>query len=1054
MFIPQLGVETQAQNNGGSLSSYTVEIVYWGPNWYWTQVKMNQYTAATGKLLSDGYLNGVMQYGSNGSASLYSQTVADTNPLPDTVDRDEVEDQMDLLNQQGNALQTGRPTLYLFATPAGLSQGFSSRGSVGHNWVGNDVPIIWNGNTDTVDDFTFTSSHELDESFSDPGGNGFEVHPGPWDFGPNVNGQDQIGDYEPVDKGFYRFRMGDGIEAQPYWSRQDQAFIIGDGNPWHQFWITPIYNGGYFSGQYNVTILGDQTGSPDDFYTIATTSTHGQTELSIMANGESVLFDQGTVNNIMIGAGGGNNTLSIEGMPFGNLVIGCSGNLKVVYAGPDAVNGTVTASAAEKLSVVDTSFSFSFTHNVTVGAAFLNLDGAFNLAYTLSTGYLEIDGASGTTYTIGNTPFGGEPLSVVTTGGNNHILLQGASGPTYPDTGAGDVTTVGRYGYLTGIGAPVYVLGGGQLIVDDSSDPSNAPFTIQSYAVLYGQASAPVARIYYIGSQGVTLNGGKGSTGTYQFTVQSTASGTPVNITTGAGTETNEVDVAGDSSLLTIADLGTGTDNVNIGTTQSLSPIAMVQVDGGLSTFVRVNDQNNPGTPPAAGLNFYNTATQYTITKTGLTRYPYLLGEIGGGPPTTINYSNIQSLTLNAGNNGPNAVAVEGTLYPIIINAGTSTNRIDVTPTTKDLQNLMGALTIQGGNPVLNVYDQNDPWGVAPSSPITYDVGFGVTWTSHPKYGGQVTQIAASSFAGLNLYTSSNSNVVTVNANPAPLTITSGAADTIVVKSFGPLAVDAHGGTMILDDGIIYSNIGSAGYDTYDDTFTVTDQALVRDEHMQEVIYGDPDQVTHDKGGGGNTTWNYYYISTLNYKNVTTLLINGTSVDSTFNVQSTPAGVPVTINAGSGGTHRFFVGANGSVKNIRSLLILNGNGPKDTLLVDDSQATTQDRVTVTPNQVGGAAADQFFGAGGSVNYGGKSALTLNLSRAADDTVALTSSAATAFFVNGDPSEFAAGHGAALDIDLTGVLNEQLTSTGPGAGVVTFGNRQSVTFGNLKLVQTH
>jgi hypothetical protein len=41
MFIPQLGLETQAQNNGGSLSSYAVEIVYWGPDWYWTQDKMN-----------------------------------------------------------------------------------------------------------------------------------------------------------------------------------------------------------------------------------------------------------------------------------------------------------------------------------------------------------------------------------------------------------------------------------------------------------------------------------------------------------------------------------------------------------------------------------------------------------------------------------------------------------------------------------------------------------------------------------------------------------------------------------------------------------------------------------------------------------------------------------------------------------------------------------------------------------------------------------------------------------------------------------------------------
>jgi hypothetical protein len=295
--------------------------------------------------------------------------------------------------------------------------------------------------------------------------------------------------------------------------------------------------------------------------------------------------------------------------------------------------------------------------------------------------------------------------------------------------------------------------------------------------------------------------------------------------------------------------------------------------------------------------------------------------------------------------------------------------------------------------------------------------------------------------------------VVTVNANPAPLTITSGAADTIVGKAFGPLTVDAHGGTLTLNDGVTNSGAGGEIIDTYNVGFTVTDQAIVWNEHLKEVEYIDPGQVVNHKGGG-IVTLNYYYTATLNYKNVTALTVNGAPVDSTFNVQSTPAGMPVKITAGGGGTHQFVVGANGSVKNIRSQLTLSGNGPKDTLVVDDSQATSQDKVTVTPTQVGAAATDQFFGTGGCLNYGGMSALTLNLSHAADDTVALTPSTATAFFLNGDPSEFAAGHGAALDIDLTGVVNELLTSTGPGAGVVTFGNRQSVTFGKLKAVQTH
>jgi hypothetical protein len=206
------------------------------------------------------------------------------------------------------------------------------------------------------------------------------------------------------------------------------------------------------------------------------------------------------------------------------------------------------------------------------------------------------------------------------------------------------------------------------------------------------------------------------------------------------------------------------------------------------------------------------------------------------------------------------------------------------------------------------------------------------------------------------------------------------------------------------------------------------------------------------------------FTETLNYANVKSLALHGGSIDTTFKVQSTPAGVPVTISAGSriqpvtvGGSalvNQFIVGVNGSVKQVRSSLTLLGSGPSDTLVVDDSQALVQDQVTVTPTQVGAATTDKFFGAGGSLTYGGLSALTLNLSHAADDTVQLTPSATTAFFVNGDPTEFAAHHAAVLTLDLTGVINAVLNSTGPGNGIWTFGNRKAVTFQNLDTGNTN
>lgn len=139
---------------------------------------------------------------------------------------------------------------------------------------------------------------------------------------------------------------------------------------------------------------------------------------------------------------------------------------------------------------------------------------------------------------------------------------------------------------------------------------------------------------------------------------------------------------------------------------------------------------------------------------------------------------------------------------------------------------------------------------------------------------------------------------------------------------------------------------------------------------------------------------------------------------------------------------------NGSVKAIRSALTLTGGGASSSLLVNDSLATTQDKVTVTPTQVGSAVGDLLFGTGGSLTYGSFGSLTLDLSKGFDDVVILTPSADTAFTVNGSLAAFQAGHGAFLNLDLTGVTNPVNNPSAPGAGQWTFGNRQAVTFTNI------
>jgi hypothetical protein len=145
------------------------------------------------------------------------------------------------------------------------------------------------------------------------------------------------------------------------------------------------------------------------------------------------------------------------------------------------------------------------------------------------------------------------------------------------------------------------------------------------------------------------------------------------------------------------------------------------------------------------------------------------------------------------------------------------------------------------------------------------------------------------------------------------------------------------------------------------------------------------------------------------------------------------------FQAGGTTVNTFQVG-NGTVKNIRSQVTLSGsmaNPQANTLLVDDSKSTTQDKVSEGMNSLGAGLLDQFFGSGGRLSYSGMSALTLNLSNAYDDTMAVSPDPVTTFTVNGSPKAFQAGHGALLNFNQVGQTNPVNHAATPGSGYWTF-----------------
>jgi hypothetical protein len=1067
---PHFGAETPHDDPEESLSSPALYLIYWGSSSYWTPNKMNQYTDAANKLVSGGFLSGVTQYGSDGNASVFYPTFADTmNPLPSQFDSDgdQLGAQLDLLNQQGALRATGRQTIYVFVTPD-PNNGPQVPGAGGMNWGTSGNLLIWLGDTYNVDTFSHVLSHELVESMSSPDGDGFMVNPGAnWPGQPGWpasmwSGWGQIGDYEPDQT--YLFHMTNGVQVQAYWSQNDQAFIVPDGTALQQFVLTPNYANGQFSG-YDLDVRGFLGAAQNDQFAISMTTNPimGTNELAITANGETAWFDAGTIHNINIDGGSGQTTLTLNGLSGlqagASVNVSSGGDLKVIYTGTSSVQQNIAVSANGKLTVVDAAFPHSLP--VAVANNAITVEGNSPLQYASVPGItavraLEVDGGSNLTFTIQSTA-SNIPLSLVTSDVNNNVVLQGVSGPLTISTILGDVITPS-------------VQAGGQLTLDNTADPSNLDITITNNAVQFRNC----VTISFQGMQGLTVKGGPGND---RYIVQTTAAATPLTLDPGTGT--NEVDLAGAPRAIMIN--SRGTDTVNVGSAQSLDSIGPVTVHGDGNTVVAVNDQATSS----------SASTQYTLTNGSLTRvaaFPGTRSRPGIGVTTTINYDNVKALTLTAGNNGPNTVNVESASIPTTIYGGATTSQINLAPTSQNLDNLGTFLTISGGSETVYVYDQANPHGSS-----TYAVYDGVTRTAT---GSNPVGFTAFSIQGLTLYTGKAANQVAVSSLPvamsslpASTTINSGGPDAITVTAYAApttnvlvgrvtessqLTINGNGGTLAVVQG--GGSLQNDPFDTFGDNFTVTDQAVTRVGYWHKVIHqiNDPEVPPnpHDPRPPNGATLDVVRTDTLNYNNLKSIFIQGGAINSTFDVQSTPVGTPVAIHGGlqvgfrgypiPGAGNQFVVGLNGSVKNIRSQLTLIGGspdarfatGPTDTLLVDDSQAATTDKVTVTGTQVG-VPTDQFFG-GGSVTYGNMSSLTLNLSKAADDSVQLTPSAATAFVINGDPAEFLAGHGAGLNVDRTGVVDALLTPGGAGAGTLTFtkGSRQPVTFKNMGAVHTH
>ena len=379
---------------------------------------------------------------------------------------------------------------------------------------------------------------------------------------------------------------------------------------------------------------------------------------------------------------------------------------------------------------------------------------------------------------------------------------------------------------------------------------------------------------------------------------------------------------------------------------------------------------------------------------------------------------------------GSNPIDVEGTPQGVPVSIFLTTgDTVTISGQAHDLSNIQSTVTVTGNgqDSKLTVDDQAGLGGFLGTGYTVSSTQLTRTDGVHPT-----TVINYSSLQGLTLNTSNKGDIDSIESLPAATVVNGGAGPSLVGVSSTAKNLDGIG-SLTIDGGT-----GGATVTVHDEAnphgglllhhYTITNTDLTFFDTVLPVNNVSP------------------VVGTIQYAHLTGLTLDTSNLRNVETVQSTATGTPVTINGGTG-ANAFTVGDNGSVKNILSPVTIKGSGANSALVVDDASATTQDKVTVGTAQVG-SATDQFFASGGRLNYSGLGSLTLNLSNAFDDSVALTPSASTAFAVNGSPAAFQAGHGAALNVDVTGTTSPTNTPGVPGAGKWTFGNRQAVTYTNI------
>jgi hypothetical protein len=860
LFSPQTyGTETAIDGGGTKLPNVAIQFIFWGPYWNTSQGITDKFRdiAIAASLSKSPFFSGLQQYvGGTPKVSLASFAHVDPSiaPTTGTPDQTLTKEVFAVVASDIGSGQVGPPNtyggatpIYVVVTPPG-SIDDEPKGLFAAGWnqydqgvvfpstplptVGN-VSVIWSFDPSTSDAASVTLSHELAEIMTDPHQDSKGVS-----IAGNPGGQ--ICDNEAQNLA-YRPGETSGTLVQSFWSQQNGAFIVPDGNSF-LFDVSGGNQTQFTEGTGStLTIVGGQNGlSAND--TVTLDRSNGV--VTATYDGQTVQFDAGAITNVKVDeVGFGSLNVSITGSWNASNLIQTPITIVAGLLNPTTINvtaaaGSLTALPDGLINVYDAVHKSTLTINDQADAS--------NHLWTLNGGFDMIDSQILVNYVAG----GPSQLTVNTGPGTNNVDVEASPCPTNLNLGntGGNISFAAQSRYLPTISSPVILSGyTNSLLFYDESDATSQGVTFEKGFIV----QANMAPVSFMGVGSITYYAG---TGNDTFSV--------------APTTKNIENLASNFSSLSIYG-GPGQDSLTINDSVETNPLEF--------------------------------ESQYTETSVpvgaSITRaYGEILGSQFLSLSDTITYQGVSGgVTLDTDNNGT-PVDVEGTAIsiPTTINIGTGNTDVTIGAQTQSLALLGSILTVNGGTGVntLTVDDQKDPY--ASASP--YQVWSGFMYRSLPV-NPAITGVSFKGFSGgVTLDTDNNGTPLDIEGMSAATTINVGSGNTTVsiaavgqslapftYSSFSPSALTLNGGSgadsLIVNDQQEQTASGSTSY-------AVSAGSITRSYRPLHSFFFSAALVNYK---------NFYAGVTLNTdNNGTPVDIEGTSAPTSINLGTGNTAVTVT----------------------------------------------------------------------------------------------------------------------------------------------------------------